>query len=717
MVQSKKKAMKKGFLSPKGAKAKAAQAAKTQELQSGDHVTWCKSDKDVAAGEVGVVQNFKDNGSARVKFSKGTWAISPSELSKVADSSSSSLAEAAKQSLEKPPAVVSETTPLRAVSTDVGGPKVAPTHIGKTARKLYPGMKFTPRCPHFAEYIQDMKHLCPHANATHNSANLKAKKIKAHEGLTLSGSHLSKIADDVHAHEGEDGHETGSAVFWMEKISLCDFRAAKATGAVPKESCMPSLHQESFFEPITAAKAAELSMGLLDEADVRDLLLCKSEAAGGGEHELCVCKCVSIDTSLGGPHPWVCSYVDGQCTWSSQADLLDQLADHLALLRERREIALLEVEADDIEHTNWHRAAMAASEEFRRRSAVGRIEKWWLQLWEEDFETMKHTHDFLNSDSGNDAILQYLAEECVSCGNLFMDDAAFCRICGVPRPGASADAVTSGIATFEMCSCGNIFLDDADFCRKCGAQRVDADLKIEENADIARFQAEEAARLEREAKQRKQRKEEEEEASRLAEAERRRAADEEARKQAKLAELQRLHRLKEEEEARSAAEAEAVRVREEREYQEWRSAQISQLKEVRRRHAANTIARWWIQLWEEDFETLQHTYQFMESEAANDIMAQYLAVECVDCGNVFMDDAVFCRQCGTKRPGSTAMEAIGVSDEGCKKCGNVFMDDAVFCRKCGEKREVPQASSTDDSDDFLTSVLGEHGDLLAALKN
>eukprot|EP00930_Biecheleria_cincta_P010082 TRINITY_DN111_c0_g1_i2.p1 TRINITY_DN111_c0_g1~~TRINITY_DN111_c0_g1_i2.p1 ORF type:complete len:811 (+),score=221.01 TRINITY_DN111_c0_g1_i2:95-2527(+) len=49
-------------------------------------------------------------------------------------------------------------------------------------------------------------------------------------------------------------------------------------------------------------------------------------------------------------------------------------------------------------------------------------------------------------------------------------------------------------------------------------------------------------------------------------------------------------------------------------------------------------------------------------------------VSCHVCGNVYMDDALFCRKCGTKRP------------ESCESCGNVFMEDAVFCRKCGTKR-------------------------------
>lgn len=44
---------------------------------------------------------------------------------------------------------------------------------------------------------------------------------------------------------------------------------------------------------------------------------------------------------------------------------------------------------------------------------------------------------------------------------------------------------------------------------------------------------------------------------------------------------------------------------------------------------------------------------------------------CLHCGNVFLDDALFCRKCGTLRPGMC-------------ECGNELALDAVFCRKCGK---------------------------------
>ena len=47
------------------------------------------------------------------------------------------------------------------------------------------------------------------------------------------------------------------------------------------------------------------------------------------------------------------------------------------------------------------------------------------------------------------------------------------------------------------------------------------------------------------------------------------------------------------------------------------------------------------------------------------------------CGNMFLDDAVFCRKCGARRAGVCI-------------CGNCLAADAQFCRKCGRAREVPK---------------------------
>eukprot|EP00927_Polykrikos_kofoidii_P007134 TRINITY_DN12901_c2_g1_i9.p1 TRINITY_DN12901_c2_g1~~TRINITY_DN12901_c2_g1_i9.p1 ORF type:complete len:655 (-),score=158.19 TRINITY_DN12901_c2_g1_i9:1429-3393(-) len=55
------------------------------------------------------------------------------------------------------------------------------------------------------------------------------------------------------------------------------------------------------------------------------------------------------------------------------------------------------------------------------------------------------------------------------------------------------------------------------------------------------------------------------------------------------------------------------------------------------------------------------------------------------CGNVFMDDSVFCRKCGERRP------------QVCT-CGNVFASDSNFCRKCGASR--PQESQSQQRQDF-----------------
>eukprot|EP00440_Ansanella_granifera_P072008 gb/GFBE01078144.1/.p1 GENE.gb/GFBE01078144.1/~~gb/GFBE01078144.1/.p1 ORF type:complete len:1302 (+),score=285.19 gb/GFBE01078144.1/:1-3906(+) len=54
------------------------------------------------------------------------------------------------------------------------------------------------------------------------------------------------------------------------------------------------------------------------------------------------------------------------------------------------------------------------------------------------------------------------------------------------------------------------------------------------------------------------------------------------------------------------------------------------------------------------------------------------AVTCSTCGNIFMADATFCRQCGQKRDVAQAAT--------CAQCGNIYVSDAAFCRKCGHVR-------------------------------
>lgn len=60
---------------------------------------------------------------------------------------------------------------------------------------------------------------------------------------------------------------------------------------------------------------------------------------------------------------------------------------------------------------------------------------------------------------------------------------------------------------------------------------------------------------------------------------------------------------------------------------------------------------------------------------------------CPNCSNLYVDDAMFCRKCGTKRVQVQRKEDTEVT---CQTCSNVYMADATFCRKCGSKRpETP----------------------------
>eukprot|EP00435_Cladocopium_sp_Y103_P016293 s224_g4.t1 len=66
---------------------------------------------------------------------------------------------------------------------------------------------------------------------------------------------------------------------------------------------------------------------------------------------------------------------------------------------------------------------------------------------------------------------------------------------------------------------------------------------------------------------------------------------------------------------------------------------------------------------------------------------------CPSCGNIFAPDAIFCRMCRTKRPGTEDFKEKTESQM-CS-CGNVFMPDAVFCRRCGSERPKDQGISND----------------------
>eukprot|EP00931_Biecheleriopsis_adriatica_P120162 TRINITY_DN95292_c0_g1_i1.p1 TRINITY_DN95292_c0_g1~~TRINITY_DN95292_c0_g1_i1.p1 ORF type:complete len:404 (+),score=52.49 TRINITY_DN95292_c0_g1_i1:98-1213(+) len=68
-----------------------------------------------------------------------------------------------------------------------------------------------------------------------------------------------------------------------------------------------------------------------------------------------------------------------------------------------------------------------------------------------------------------------------------------------------------------------------------------------------------------------------------------------------------------------------------------------------------------------------------------------------ECGNVFMADAKFCRQCGRKRVDKSEKKQLASQ---CV-CGNIFMADAAFCRLCGRKRtnEGSPAESRSSSKD------------------
>lgn len=63
------------------------------------------------------------------------------------------------------------------------------------------------------------------------------------------------------------------------------------------------------------------------------------------------------------------------------------------------------------------------------------------------------------------------------------------------------------------------------------------------------------------------------------------------------------------------------------------------------------------------------------------------------CGTIFVDDALFCKICGQRRP----------TEETCDSCGQIFPKDANFCKGCGERR--PVRTGTEDGGGATPSSL------------
>ena len=68
----------------------------------------------------------------------------------------------------------------------------------------------------------------------------------------------------------------------------------------------------------------------------------------------------------------------------------------------------------------------------------------------------------------------------------------------------------------------------------------------------------------------------------------------------------------------------------------------------------------------------------LKSETVPKLTCKSTTEKC-GCGNIYRGDSKFCRRCGHKRP------LLPPTRETCN-CGNLFMTDSLFCRKCGQKR-------------------------------
>merc|ERR1712216_507127 len=175
---------------------------------------------------------------------------------------------------------------------------------GQGIRKaLAPKMCLSPRAPDVFEHAADIKHECKNAQVVHQVQH--GHKMKHDAGPKLTP--CRKMMDSVYPEVGSSGVHA----VWLDNICVCHLKAAKLSGALPMDECMPSQHGESFFECSTAEKAAKMSREMEVE-DIEDLMECLPEVlngANGGTHELCACKCELCE----GPMPRVASYVDGIC--------------------------------------------------------------------------------------------------------------------------------------------------------------------------------------------------------------------------------------------------------------------------------------------------------------------------------------------------------------------------------------------------------------------
>lgn len=79
------------------------------------------------------------------------------------------------------------------------------------------------------------------------------------------------------------------------------------------------------------------------------------------------------------------------------------------------------------------------------------------------------------------------------------------------------------------------------------------------------------------------------------------------------------------------------------------------------------------------------------------------------CGNRFLTDSVYCRKCGSPRPGPATKQLPLLKESTHQECGcgNIFRGDSKFCRKCGRERPRvrPTAEQCGCGNLFLTDSI------------
>jgi hypothetical protein len=186
----------------------------------------------------------------------------------------------------------------------------------------------------------------------------------------------------------------------------------------------------------------------------------------------------------------------------SHVKTLNDFSPHLhAYLRKDKAVAF------DLEEEEEERATPLCSSSNDDSEEEAEVEKLFSVKTLNDFSPHRHAHLRNVKAVADSAVEQGMSgnkKHCV-CGNAFMPDANYCRMCGKERGQAVCARVEHvrygrqeqqcacgnipapddsfcrkcGREQRQQCACGNVFMPDAKFCRKCGKARCQSAAPVE----------------------------------------------------------------------------------------------------------------------------------------------------------------------------------------------------------------------------------------------